>query len=94
MSDFDFTPMFGAENDAESNDWRSRYQESREEHYTLTATDEPLSGPDQASDSPSTRLYFSKLDDAVKAFNEYCATLDVGCVQLWDGNYETGKLYL
>jgi hypothetical protein len=61
-------------------------------YYILTKSDEPLSAPDDAK--CHSRAGYSKLDDAVDNFILDCRNLDVGCVQLWDGKYETGRLYL
>lgn len=60
--------------------------------YTLTTSDEELTF--------TTRVYASKtkgfdnFTDARKAFLDQCRWANCGCIQLWNGSHEIGKLLL
>jgi hypothetical protein len=62
------------------------------EYYVVTKSDEPLGTPDEKKSF--RRVGYENLDDAIENFLLDCRALDVGCVQLWEGKYEMGKLYL
>ena len=69
----------------------------KSEYWTVTVSEEPVKDPVggiEDLDRPVSRFQYAKLENAVKCFIEYCQSLDVGAVQLWEGNYEIGKLFL